>query len=138
MPLAGRAGRGRRLRWPLLAAWVVSVAILLAMALLPRPAARVYGAVLLGGSVGSLIVILAYARLLRRGTPPQRTLLLVGGPCPGRLVLTGTGAMPEFISLASPGAPVCSYRYQARGRDGPQIRVLRYEPDSGIGPAASP
>jgi hypothetical protein len=47
MPFPG-AARGRRVRWPLLAAWAVSVASLVAAALLPRAAAHAYGAVLLG------------------------------------------------------------------------------------------
>ena len=132
MPFPGPApGRGQRPRWPLLAAWAVSIASLLAVALLPRPA-HVYGAVLLGCSAGSLIVVLAYARLLRRRTPPPRTLLLVGGPWQGQILLTGAGAMPEAVLLASQGTPVCSYRRRARERDRPQLRVLRYEPDSSI------
>ena len=133
MPFPGPAfGRGQRPRWPLLAAWAVSIASLLAVALLPRPAAHVYGAVLLGCSAGSLIVVLAYARLLRRRTPPPRTLLLVGGPWQGQILLTGAGAMPEAVWLASEGTPVCSYRRRAREHDRPQLRVLRYEPDSSI------
>ena len=81
MPLPGRsAGHGRSPRWPLLAACVVSVASLVAVALLPRSAVHTYGMVLLGGSAGSLIVVLGYARLLRRGMPPPRTVLLLGGP----------------------------------------------------------
>jgi len=133
MPFPGPAfGRGQRPRWPLLAAWAVSIASLLAVALLPRPAAHVYGAVLLGCSAGSLIVVLAYARLLRRRTPPPRTLLLVGGPWQGQILLTGAGAMPEAVWLASQGTRVCSYRRRARERDRPQLRVLRYEPDGSI------
>ena len=133
MPFPGPApGRGQRPRWPLLAAWAVSIASLLAVALLSRPAAHVYGAVLLGCSAGSLIVVLAYARLLRRRTTPPRTLLLVGGPWQGQILLTGAGAMPEAVWLASEGTPVCSYRRRARERDRPQLRVLRYEPDSSI------
>jgi len=47
MPLPGRsAGHGRPPRWPLLAAWVVSVASLVAVALLPRSAVHAYGMVL--------------------------------------------------------------------------------------------
>jgi hypothetical protein len=62
MPFPGPApGRGPRPRWPLLAAWAVSIASLLAVALLPRSAAHIYGAVLLGCSAGSLIVVLASA-----------------------------------------------------------------------------
>jgi len=47
MPFPG-AARGRRGRWPLLAARAVSVACLVAAALLPLAAAHAYGAVLLG------------------------------------------------------------------------------------------
>jgi hypothetical protein len=49
-----------------------------------------------------LIVVIAYARLLRRGTPPPRTVLLIGGPWEGRMLLTRTGLMPEEIKLAAP------------------------------------
>jgi len=133
MPFPGSApGWGQRPRWPLLAAWAVSVTSLLAVALLPRPAAHAYGVVLLGCSAGSLMVVLAYARLLRRRTTPPRTLLLVGGPWQGQILLTGAGAMPEAVWLASAGAPACSYRRRACERDRPQLRVLRYEPGSSI------
>src|ERR1700760_1013445 len=71
------AGHGRRPQWPLAAAWAVSVASLLTVALLPRPAAHAYGTFLLAGRTGSLTVVLAYAQLLRRGTAPPRTVLLV-------------------------------------------------------------
>jgi hypothetical protein len=57
---------GPRPQWPLAAAWAVSVASLLAVALLPRPAAHAYGTVLLAGSVGSLVAVLVYMRLLRQ------------------------------------------------------------------------
>jgi peptidoglycan/LPS O-acetylase OafA/YrhL len=81
MPLPGHsAGHGRRPQWPLAAAWALSVASLLVIALLARPAAHTYGEFLLAGSTGSLIVVLAYARLPRRGMTPPRTVLLVGGP----------------------------------------------------------
>jgi hypothetical protein len=139
MPFPGRsAGHGRRPQWPLAAAWAVSVASLLAVALLPRPAAHAYGTFLLGCSAGSLIVVLAYARLLRRGTAPPRTLLLVGGPWQGQIQLTGAGAMPEAVWLASAGAPACSYRRHEGDRDRPRLRVLRYEPGTSTGPAVSP
>jgi hypothetical protein len=138
MPLPGRsAGHGRPLRWPLLAAWVVSVASLMAVALLPRSAVHTYGMVLLGCSAGSLIVVLGYARLVRRGTTPPRTVLLLGGPWQGQMLLTRTGPMPEEVRLAGPEVAVCSYRYRAGDRDRPQLRVLRYEPGDGRRPAAS-
>ena len=138
MPLAGRsAGHGRRLRWPLLAAWAVSVGSLLAVALLPRSAAHTYGMVLLGCSAGSLIVVLGNARLLRRDMTPPRTVLLLGGPWEGRMLLTRTGPMPEEVWLAGPEAAVCSYRHRADDRDRPQLRVLRYEPADGLRPAVN-
>jgi hypothetical protein len=137
MPLPGDpAGRGRRPQWPLAAAWAVSAASLLVIALLPRPAAHAYGMFLLAGSAGSLIVILVYARLLRQGAPPPRTVLLVGGPWAGRMLLARTGPMPEEIRLAGPEVPPCSYRRRTDDRNRPQLRVLRYEPDDGTGPAA--
>ena len=139
MPFPGCApGRGQRPRWPLLAAWAASVASLLAVALPPRSAVHVYGAVLLGCSAGSLMVVLVYARLLRRDTTPPRTLLLVGGPWQARILLTGAGAMPEAVWLASAGTPVCGYRRRACERDRPQLRVLRYEPGGSTGPSVSP
>lgn len=138
MPLpGGSAGRGRRPQWPLAAAWAVSVASLLVIALLPRTAAHAYGTFLLAGSAGSLIVVLVYARLLRRGAAPPRTVLLVGGPWAGRMLLARTGPMPEEIRLAGPEAAPCRYRRRADDRDRPQLRVLRYEPDDGAGPTAS-
>lgn len=138
MPLPGDcAGRGRRVRWPLAAAWAVSVASLLVIALLPRTAAHAYGTFLLAGGAGALITVLVYARLLRRGTVPPQTVLLVGGPWEGRMLLARTGPMPEEIRLAGPQAPPCSYRRRADDRDRPRLRVLRYEPDDGAGPAAS-
>ena len=71
MPLpGGSAGRGRRLQWPLAAAWAVPVASLLVIALLRRTAAHAYGTFLPAGSAGSLIVVLVYARLLRQGAAP--------------------------------------------------------------------
>jgi hypothetical protein len=137
MPLPGRsAGCSRLPRWPLLAAWAVSAASLLAVALLPRPAAHAYGVFLLGGSAGALIVVLAYARLLRRGAPPPRTVLLPGGPWQGQVLLTGTGPMPEEVWLAGLEASVCGYRHRAGDRDRPQLRVLRYEPGDDGRPAA--
>lgn len=138
MPLPGdSAGRGRRPQWPLAAAWAVSAASLLAVALLPRTAAHAYGTFLLAGSAGSLITALVYARLLRRGmTPPPRTVLLVGGPWEGQMLLARAGPMPEEIRLAGPQVPPCSYR-RAGDRDRPQLRVLRYEPPDGPGTAAS-
>lgn len=78
MPVPGRSAGCSRLPQWLLAAWAVSVANLLAVALLPRPAAHTYGVFLLGGSAGALIVVLAYTRLLRRGVTPPRTVLLLG------------------------------------------------------------
>lgn len=136
MPHPGdSAGRGRPPQWPLAAAWAVSVASLAVIALLPRATAHAYGAVLIGCSAGALIVVLAYARLLRRGTPP-RTVLLVGGPWEGRMLLARTGPMPEEIRLAAPGAPPCSYRCRADDRDRPRLRVLRYEPGDSPGTAA--
>jgi len=138
MPLPGRsAGCSRLPRWLLPAAWAVSVASLLAVALLPRPAAHAYGVFLLGGSAGALIVVLAYARLLRRGGTPPRTVLLLGGPWQGQMLLTRSGPMPEEMWLAGPEAAVCSYRHRAGDRDRPQLRVLRYEPGDGRRPAAS-
>lgn len=68
--------------------------------------------------------VMAYARLLRRGTPSPRTVLLIGGPWEGRMLLTRTGPMPEDIQLAAPWAPPCSYR-RANWRDRPQLPVLR-------------
>jgi hypothetical protein len=137
MPLPVRsAGRGRRPQWPLAAAWAVSVASLLVVALLPRTAAHAYGTFLLAGSAGSLIVVLAYARLLRRGAAPPRTVLLVGGPWEGQMLLARAGPMPEEIRLAGPGARPCSYRRRADDRDRPRLRVLRYQPDDGTGPSA--
>lgn len=135
MPLPGDpAGRGRP-QWPLAAAWTVSVASLLVIALLPRAVTHAFGAFLLVGSAGALIVVLVYARLLRRRmTPPPRTVLLVGGPWEGRMLLARTGPMPEEIQLAGPGAPPCSYRRRAGDRDRPRLRVLRYEPDDGSRP----
>jgi hypothetical protein len=138
MPLPGRsAGHGRPRRWPLLAAWVVSVASLVAVALLPRSAVHTYGMVLLGCSASSLIVVLGYARMLRRDTTPPRTVLLLDGPWEGRVLLTRTGPMPEEMWLAGPGASVGSYRHRAGDRDRPQLRALRYEPGDGRRPAAS-
>lgn len=136
MPLPGdSAGRGRRPQWPLAAAWAASVAGLLVIALLPRAVAHAYGMLLLAGGTGALIVVLVYARLLRRSmTPPPRAVLLVGGPWEGRMLLARAGPMPEEIQLAGPGAPPCSYRRRAGDRDRPQLRVLRYEPDDGTGP----
>lgn len=61
------ARSGRRTQWPLAAAWAVSLASLVVIALLPRAEAHAFGAFLLAGSAGSLIVVLAYARLLCRG-----------------------------------------------------------------------
>jgi hypothetical protein len=134
MPLPERsAGRDRRPRWPLLAAWAVSVASLVAIALLPRSAAHAYGMFLLSGSAGSLIVVLAYARLLRRARTPPCKVLLVGGPWQGRILLARAGPMPEEVRLAGPEVPVCSYRHRAGDRDRPQLRVLRYEPGGGPG-----
>jgi hypothetical protein len=138
MPLPVRfAGRSGHPQWPLAAAWAVSVASLLVIALVPRTAAHAYGTFLLAGSAGSLTVVLVYARLLRRGAPPPRTVLLVGGPWQGRMLLARTGPMPEEIQLAGPEAVPCSYRRRAGDRDRPQLRVLRYEPGDGTGPAAS-
>ena len=131
------AGYGRRPQWPLAAAWVVSVASLVVIALLPRADAHEFGAFLLAGSAGSLIVVLAYARLLRRETPPPRIVLLVGGPWEGRMLLARTGPMPEEIQMAVPEAPPCSYRRRADDRDRPRLRVLRYEPGDGPGTAVS-
>jgi hypothetical protein len=135
MPLPGdSAGRGRRPQWPLAAVWAASVASLLAVALLPRAAAHAYGMLLLAGSAGALITVLVYARLLRRSMTPPLTVLLVGGPWDGQMLLARAGPMPEEIQLAGPGAPPCSYRRRAGDRDRPQLRVLRYEPDDGTGP----
>lgn len=137
MPLpADSAGRGRRPHWPLAAAWAASVAGLLVIALLPRTVAHAYGTFLLAGSAGALVVVLVYARLLRRSMTPLRTVLLVGGPWEGRMLLACAGPMPEEIRLAVPGVPPCSYRRRTGDRDRPQLRVLRYEPDDGAGPAA--
>lgn len=132
----GSAGRGRRPRWPLAAAWAVSVATLPVIALVPRTAAHAYGTLLLAGSAGSLIVVLAYARLLRRETAPPRAVLLVGGPWEGRVLLPVTGPVPEEVWLAAPDVPACCYRHRADDRDRPQLRVLRYEPAGHPGPAA--
>ena len=134
MPIPGHsAGHGRWPQWPLAAAWAVSVAGLLAVALLPRAAAHAYGMLLLVGSMGALIVVLAYARLLRRAAPPACTVLLIGGPWEGRVLLARTGAMPEEVCLAvGPGLPPCRYRRCAADRDRLQLRMLRYE--SGEGP----
>ena len=96
------AGHGRRPQWPLAAAWAVSVASLLTVALLPRPAAHAYGTFLLAGRTGSLTVVLAYAQLLRRGTAPPRTVLLVGGPWDGRRRRDGPG---PAASSQQPAAP---------------------------------
>lgn len=96
------AGHGRRPHWPLAVAWVVSVASLLTVALLPRPAAHAYGTFLLAGSTGSLIVILAYTQLLRRGTAPPRTALLAGGPREGRMLRDGPGPAASFQQPAAP------------------------------------
>ena len=138
MPLGRRpAGRDRRPQWPLAAAWAVSVADLVVVALLPRAAAHAYGAFLLAGSAGSMIVVLAYARLLRRGKTPSRTVLLLGGPWEGRMLLNCTGPMPEEVRLAGPEVPPSSYRRRADDRDRPQLRVLRYEPGDGPGTAVS-
>ena len=138
MPLPGRsAGCSRLPRWLLLAAWAVSVASLLAVALLPRPAAHAYGVFLLGGSAGALIVVLAYARLLRRGGTPPRTVLLLDGPWEGRVLLTRTGPMPEEMWLAGPGASVGSYRHRAGDRDRPKLRTPRYEPGDGRRPTVN-
>ena len=133
MPLPGRFTGGSRLpRWLLLAAWAVSVAGLVAVALLPRPAAHAYGVFLPGGSADALIVVLAYALLVRRGVTPPRTVLLLGGPWQGQMLLTGTGPMPEEVWLAGPEAAVCSYRHRAGDGDRPQLRVLRYEPGDSL------
>lgn len=137
MPHPGdSAGQGRRPQWPLAAAWAVSVASLVVVALLLRAEAHAFGAFLLAGSAGSLIVVLAYARLLRRGTPPPRTVLLVGGPWEGRVLLPVTGPVPEEAWLAAPEVPACRYRHRADDRHRPQLRVLRYEPAGSPGPAA--
>ena len=134
MPLPGHsAAHGRSPRWPLLAACVVSVASLVAVALLPRSAVHTYGMVLLGGSAGSLIVVLGCSRLLRRDTTPPRTVLL-GGPWEGRMPLTRSGPMPEEVWLAGPGRSVCSYRHRAGDGDRPKLRMLRYEPGDGSRP----
>jgi hypothetical protein len=93
--------------------------------------------VLTGCSAGSLIVVLAYALLLRRGAPPPRTVLLVGGPWEGRMLLARTGPMPEEIRLAAPEAPPCSYCRRADDRDRPRLRVLRYEPGDAPGTVVS-
>lgn len=132
----GSAGQGRRPQWPLAAAWAVSLASLFIVALLPRAQAHAFGALLLAGSVGALVVVLAYARLLRRGTPPPRTVLLIGGPWEGRVLLPVTGPAPEEVWLAAPDVPACCYRYRAGDQDRPQLRVLRYEPADGPGRAA--
>jgi hypothetical protein len=58
---------------------------------------------------------------------PSRTVLLVGGPWEGRMLLAPTGPMPEEVRLAGPEAPPCTYRHRADDRDRPQLRVLRYE-----------
>ena len=130
------AGHGRRPMWPLAAAWAVAVAGLVVMALLPRAKAHALGAFLLVGSASSLIVVLAYARLLRRGTPPPRTVLLVGGPWEGRVLLPVTGPVPEEVWLAAPEVAACCYRHRPDDRDRPRLRVLRYEPAGGPGRAA--
>ena len=134
---ARSAGHGRRPQWPLAAAWVVSVASLLAVALLSRPAEHTYGTLLLAGSAGSLIVVLAYARLLRRGSAPPPTVLLLGGPWEGRMQLTRAGPMPEEVLLAGQGMPPCSYRRRLDDGDRPQLRILRYEPCEGPETAAT-
>jgi len=140
MLLPGRsAGHGRRPRWPLAAAWAVPAAGLLAIALLPRAQAHACGMFLMGGSAGSLIVVLIYARLLRRATPPLGAVQLLGGPWDGRVLLADlAGPVPEEVWLAGPGMPACRYRYRCRtdDRDQPRPRVLRYEPGDGSRPAA--
>jgi len=128
------ADRGRRRPWPLAAAWAVSVASLVVIALLPRAQAHAFGSLLLAGSAGSLIVVLAYARRLRRGMPPPCTVLLVGGPWAGRVLLPVTAPMPEEVWLAAPEAPACCYRHRADDRDRPWLRMLRYEPAGGPKP----
>ena len=133
---ADSAGQGRRPQWPLAAAWVVAVATMVAIALLPRAQAHAFGAVLLACSAGALVVVLAYARLLRRRVPPPRTVLLVGGPWDGRVLLPVTAPVPEEVRLSAPEVPACCYRYRAGDRDRPHLRVLRYEPADGLGPAA--
>jgi hypothetical protein len=136
MPFQGRsAGLFRRPQWPLALAWAVSVAGLLAVALLPRAQAHALGAFLLAGSAGSLIVVVAYARLLNRGTPP-RTVLLVGGPWEGQVLLPVTGPVPQEVWLAALGAPACCYRHRPDDRDRGRLRVLRYESVGGAGPDA--
>ncbi len=131
MPLPVRPGwQGRRPQWPLAAAWAVPVASLLAVALLPRPAAHTYGTVLLVGSVGSLVAVLLYLRLLRQSTaPPSRTVMLIGGPCEGQILLTRLGPMPEEVRLFGPEMPPCTYHRHELDRNGPELRMLRYDPD---------
>jgi hypothetical protein len=80
MPLPeGSAGRGRRPQWPLAAAWAVSVASLLVITLLRRTAAHSSGTFLLAGRAGSLIVVLAYARLPRPGAAAPGRLPVSSG-----------------------------------------------------------
>lgn len=136
MLLPGRsAGPGRRPLWPLAAAWAVPAASLLALALLPRAQARDCGMFLMGGSAGALIVVLIYARVLRRPAPPLGTVQLLGGLWDGRVLLAArTGPVPEEVWLAVPGMPAC--RYRADDRDQPRLRALRYEPGDGPGPEA--
>ena len=139
MPLPARtAGHGRRPQWPLAAAWAASLASLVAVALLPRPAAHAYGLFLLAASAGALAVVLAYARLLSRGMTPPRMVVLIGGPWEGQMLLTPVSPMPEELWLVGIDAPACRYRHLADDRDRPQLRVLRYEPADGSRSATGP
>jgi hypothetical protein len=98
---------------------------------------RAYGLFLLAGSAGALAVVPAYARLLRRGMAPVRTVLLLGGPWEGRMLLPPAGPVPEEVWRAAAGASACCYRHPADERDRPQMRVLRYEPADEPRPTAS-
>jgi hypothetical protein len=116
----------------------VPVASLLAVALLPRPAAHAYGTVLLAGSAGAMVAVLVYMRLLRESmAPPSRTVLLIGGPWEGQILLTRLGPMPEEVRLFGPEMPPCSYHRHELDRNRPELRMLRYVPGDEAETAAS-
>ena len=120
-------GRSRGLRWPLVIVWLLALANLAATAFLPQSAARTYGVALLGLSIGCLVVVFVYARGLRADTSAAaaRTVLLIGGPCDGRLLLDATSDLPSELWLAGRDGSLCSYRVSSVRTSGPQTMLYQ-------------
>lgn len=124
MPSTG-SSRHHRPSWPLVIAWLLAVGNAVVITSLPESAAHRYGLILFGVALGALTVVVSYARLLTRRASPVRAVVLVGGPCDGRLLLNPSSEPPDELWLASGDGSICTYRVEVGTRPG--TRLLRYQ-----------